>query len=90
MCLEGFLCKGIKLSCVGIVRNGHVETFGVEHLEPCAKTRQLWRVQLFDGLFNVFGCRHTKDITPVTRHEKVGGNVRRELIPGRPPGATRR
>jgi hypothetical protein len=45
---------------------------------------------LFDGLFNVFGCRHTKDITPVTRHEKVGGNVRRELIPGRPPGATRR
>jgi hypothetical protein len=90
MCLKGFLCKGIKLSGVCIVRNGDVELFGVKRLKPYAKTRQLSRVQLLDSLFNFFGGCHGRDITPATRHEKVRGNVRQELIPARSPGSARR
>jgi hypothetical protein len=87
MCLEGFLGKAIKLSGVCITRNGYVELLGVKRREPCAKTRQLSRVQLLDSLFNVFGGRHTRDITPVKRLEKVRGQ---EFIPARSPGSARR
>ena len=88
MCLEGFFCKGIKLSGVCVVRNGYVEPFGVKRLEPCAKTRQLSRVQLLDSFFDFLGGRHTRDITPVKRREKVRGKVRQELKPARSPGST--
>jgi hypothetical protein len=42
---------------------------------------------LLDSLFNVFGGRHTRDITPVKRLEKVRGQ---EFIPARSPGSARR
>ena len=38
---EGFLCKPIKLSSLGIVLNGRVELGGIKNLEPRTKTCQL-------------------------------------------------
>ncbi len=68
---EGFLCNRIELSGVRIALNGCVEQFSVKHLEPRAKPRQLPRVQLLDGLFDVFGSRHARDITPGEHPEKA-------------------
>ena len=61
MCREGFLCECVEFSGVRIALNGGVEPIGVKHLEPCAETCQLPRVQLLDGFFDVFGGRHIKE-----------------------------
>ena len=38
---EGFLCKPIELSSLGIALNGSVEPVGIKSLEPCTKACQL-------------------------------------------------
>src|SRR5260370_16823266 len=55
MCRESFLCICIELSGGSIVCDGFIELLCVKRLEPCTKACQLPRVQLFDGLFDVFG-----------------------------------
>jgi hypothetical protein len=90
MCREGFLCECVKFSGVRIVLNGGVEPIGVKHLEPCAETCQLPRVQLLDGFFDVFGGRHIRNIASARRREKVRGNAGSTLRPARSPAATLR
>ena len=90
MCREGFFCKCIEFSGVRIVLNGGVEPIGVKHLEPCAETCQLPRVQLLDGFFDVFGGRHMRNIASVRRYEKVGVNADGRPTPARSPAAARR
>jgi hypothetical protein len=52
---DGFLCKCIKLAVTRITFDGRVEPIGIKRFKPGAKSRQLARRQLLDGLFNVFG-----------------------------------
>ena len=75
MCRESLFCKCIEFSGVGIVLDGRVEPIGVKHLEPCAETCQLPRIQLLDGFFDVFGGRHMTDIASERRREKVRVNA---------------
>ena len=58
-----FLCKGIKLSGRGVAFDCCVEAFSLEHFEPRAKTRQLLRRKLLDGLLDFFGGCHDDNIT---------------------------
>jgi hypothetical protein len=71
MCREGFFCKCIEFSGVRIVLYGRVEPISIKYLEPCAETRQLPRVQLLDGFFDIFGGGHVRNIASVRRGEKV-------------------
>ena len=43
-----FFCMRIEFAGARIPLNGSVELFGVEGLEPCAKSRQFARGKLFD------------------------------------------
>src|ERR1700688_1957635 len=78
---ESFLCICIELSGGRIVCDGFIELLCVKRLEPCTKARQLPRVQLFDGLFDVFGGCHLSHITPAWRSEKMRVAVARSSNP---------
>ena len=90
MCREGLFGKCIEFSGVRIALNGCVEPIGVKYLEPRAETGQLTRVQLLDGLFDVLGGRHARDIAPVRRREKVRAMRIERPTPARSPAAARR
>src|SRR5260370_37752084 len=90
MCRESFLCICIQLSGGSIVCDGFIELLCVKRLEPCTKACQLPRVQLFDGLFDVFGGCHLNHITPACCREKMRAARGKELKPARPPGAAPR
>jgi hypothetical protein len=55
----GIHCQCVELTGTRITFDGCVELIGVKRFEPGAKPRQLPGRQLFDGLFNVFGCCHS-------------------------------
>jgi len=54
-----FVRKGIELSDSSVPLDGGIEPFRVKGVEPCAKPRELTRVELLDGLFDVFGGGHS-------------------------------
>ncbi len=55
---KGFICMRVELAGPGVPLDCGVELLRVERFEPRAKSRQLTRGQLFDGLFDVFGGGH--------------------------------
>jgi len=67
---DGFLCECVELAGVRITLDGSVEAIGVKRFKPDTKSGQFLRRQLLDGLFNVFGCCHSSNITPRRRSEK--------------------
>ena len=89
MCRKGFLCECVEFSGVHIVLNGGVEPIGVKHLEPCAETCQLPRVQLLDSFFDVFGS-HVSNIASVRPRERLRIHAERSPTPARSPAAARR
>jgi hypothetical protein len=62
MCGKGFIRARIELAGVSVALDRSVKLLGIERLEPRTKSRQLARVELFDGFFNVFGSGHGRDI----------------------------
>ena len=52
----GFFCECVKFAGTRVMFNGRVEAIGVKRLEPSPESCQFPRRQLFDGLFDVFGC----------------------------------
>ena len=62
MCGKGFIRARIELAGLGVALDRSVKLLRIERLEPSTKPRQLARVELFDGLFNVFGGGHDGDI----------------------------
>jgi hypothetical protein len=71
MSRDRFLCQCIKFAGTRITFNGRVELIGVKRFEPSTKSGQLPGRQLLDGLFDVFGCCHSRNITPVGGSEKT-------------------
>lgn len=73
---DGFLCECIKFARTRVMFNGRVEAIGVKCFEPSAESCQFPGRQLFDGLFDVFGCCHSSNITPSGSSEKTGNALR--------------
>jgi hypothetical protein len=67
---NGLLCKRVELAGMRVTFDGRIESIGVKRFKPGSKSRQFSRRELFDGLFNVFGCCHSGNITPRKRSEK--------------------
>jgi hypothetical protein len=59
---ESFIRMGIKPAGLHVALDRGVKLARVEGLEPCAKSRQLMRGKLFDGLLDVFGGGHAGDM----------------------------
>ena len=70
MCRYSFLCQCVELASMRITFDGCVELIGVKRFKPGTKSRKFPRRQLLDGLFNVFGCCHSSNITSRKRREK--------------------
>jgi hypothetical protein len=59
---KGFIRMRVELASTSVAFDRSVKLLRIERLEPSTKSRQLARVELFDGLFNVLGSRHDGDI----------------------------
>ena len=70
---KGFVRMCIKLAGARVPLNGSIELRRVEGLEPRTKPREFARAELFDGLFDVFGGGHDRDIAFGRGAEKGGG-----------------
>jgi hypothetical protein len=69
---KGLFRARIELAGVSVALDRSVKLLRIERLEPRAKPRQLARIELFDGFFNVFGGRHGEDIA-LPREAQKGG-----------------
>jgi hypothetical protein len=72
---KGFIRARIELAGLSVALDRSVKLLRIERLEPSTKPRQLARVELFDGLFNVFGGGHVGDIA-LPREAQKGGTCR--------------
>ncbi|SHH45113.1 hypothetical protein SAMN05443248_4850 [Bradyrhizobium erythrophlei] len=71
----------IKLSGARVPLNGSIELRRVEGLEPRTKPREFARRKLLDGLFDVFGGGHDRDIAFRRGAEKGGGRNGKRVGP---------
>jgi len=67
---KGLFGMRVKLARTGVTFDDGVELPCVEGLKPRAKPRQLARRKLFDGLFNIFGSGHDRDVALARGVEK--------------------
>jgi hypothetical protein len=68
---DSFLSKCIQLAIARVAFDRRVETVGIKCFEPGTKSRQFPGRQLLNGLFDVFGCGHSSNITRAKRREKL-------------------
>ena len=62
MCRKRIVGERVKLARLRVALDRGIEFARVESLEPGTKPRQLLRGKLLNGLFDVFGGGHPKNI----------------------------
>lgn len=61
---KGILRKPVEPAGSRVALDRGIKLLGVEGLEPGTKSYKLARCKLLNGLFDIFGGGHVKDIAP--------------------------